>query len=68
MQETEQKRLVPKFDDEENKKIDKQIHSIVHEMTTNLKKCEDNMKELISEPTENAIEEQSMIFIITIYS
>ena len=44
MQETEQKRLVPKFDDEENKKIDKQIHSIVHEMTTNLKKCEDNMK------------------------
>ena len=37
-------------------------------MTTNLKKCEDNMKELISERTENAIEEQSMIFIITIYS
>ena len=68
MQETEQKRLVPKFDDEENKKIDKQIHSIVHEMTTNLKKCEDNMKELISERTKNAIEEQSMIFIITIYS
>ncbi len=68
MQETEQKRLVPKFDDEENKKIDKQIHSIVHEMTTNLKKCEDNMKELIAERTENAIEEQSMIFIITIYS
>ena len=33
LQENQQKRLVPKFDDQENKKLDKDISSLIMEMT-----------------------------------
>ena len=58
LQENQQKRLVPKFDDDENKKLDKDISSLIMEMTNRLKNCEDNIKQMISESTESELEEQ----------
>jgi syntaxin 16 len=52
---------VPKFDDEENKKLDKEIKMIVIYMTKQLKNCESKIKELINEQTESSIEEQMKI-------
>ena len=61
LQENQQKRLVPKFDDDENKKLDKDISSLIMEMTNRLKNCEDNIKQMISESTESELEEQIKI-------
>jgi len=61
LQENQQKRLVPKFDDDENKKLDKEISILVQEMTNKLKKCEDNIKQMLSESTESSLEEQIKI-------
>jgi hypothetical protein len=58
LQENQQKRLVPKFDDDENKKLDKDISSLIMEMTNRLKQCEDNIKQMISKSTESELEEQ----------
>jgi len=61
LQENQQKRLVPKFDDDENKKLDKDISSLIMEMTNRLKQCEDNIKQMLSESTESSLEEQIKI-------
>ena len=40
---------MPKFDDEENKKIDKLIRENIREMTKKIKECEDNIKSMSHE-------------------
>jgi len=37
---------MPKFDDEENKKIDKLIRENIREMTKKIKECEDNIRSM----------------------
>jgi syntaxin 16 len=57
LQENQQRRLVPKFDDEENKKIEKIIDSLVKEMTSKLYEVENKIKEMVNENTNNDIDE-----------
>ena len=58
LQENQQKRLVPKFDDDENKKLNNNIKKLVYEITQKLKECEQNIKQLINENSENDIDNQ----------
>ena len=44
----QQRRIVPKFDDEENKEIDTHIKELVLIMTSKVRQCEDNIKKLKS--------------------
>lgn len=44
----QQRRIVPKFDDEENKDIDTHIKELVLIMTSKVRQCEDNIKKLKS--------------------
>ena len=49
MQEKQQQRLIPKFDDQENKKLNKSIKEISTEMTQELKQCQNILKEIIND-------------------
>jgi syntaxin 16 len=44
---------MPKFDDQENKKLNKNIKSLVNEMTKDLKNCEVLIKEIINDTNNN---------------
>lgn len=46
MQSEQQRRIVPKFDDDENREIDAHIKELVISMTTKVRQCEDNIKKL----------------------
>ena len=46
LQAEEQKRIVPKFDESENKIIDRKIKEYIIETTSKVKKCEANIKKL----------------------
>jgi syntaxin 16 len=46
LQTLQQKRIMPKFDEEENKKIDRQIKELILKMTQKVKNCENNIKSL----------------------
>ena len=52
MQEKQQQRLIPKFDDQENKKLNKIIKEISTEMTKELKESQDILKEIINDKNE----------------
>ncbi len=49
LQEKQQQRLIPKFDDKENKKLNKIIKEIGTEMTLDLKECQKILKEIIND-------------------
>jgi hypothetical protein len=49
LQEKQQQRLIPKFDDQENKKLNKSIKEISTEMTQELKQCQNILKEIIDD-------------------
>ena len=49
MQEKQQQRLIPKFDDQENKKLNKSIKEISTGMTQELKQCQNILKEIIND-------------------
>jgi len=51
LQKFQEKRLVPKFDDDENKKLDRQINKLIMEISDKLKDIEFNIKDLITEKT-----------------
>ena len=44
---------MPKFDDQENKKLNKNIKTLVNEMTKDLKNCEVLIKEIINDNNNN---------------
>ena len=52
MQEKQQQRLIPKFDDQENKKLNKSIKELSAEMYQQLKDCQKILKEIISDKTD----------------
>ena len=52
MQEKQQQRLIPKFDDQENKKLNKSIKELSAEMYKQLKDCQKILKEIISDKTD----------------
>lgn len=49
---------MPKFDDDENKRLDKSIKLIAREMTEKVKECEQLVKQLAFEETSSPFEEQ----------
>lgn len=54
---------MPKFDEDENKQLDKEIRSTVINMTDKLKKCEDSIKEMLVEQTKSSVEDESKFSI-----
>ena len=58
MQESQQKRLVPKFDDDENKTLNHKIAKFLNIMTKQLKECENNIKNFAPENPELKIQER----------
>ena len=58
LQKFQEKRLVPKFDEDENKKLDRQINKLIIEISDKLKDIEFNIKDLITEKTISNSEEQ----------
>lgn len=54
---------MPKFDDNENKQINKTIRSIKSDMTIKLKESEGYIKEIISTQAQSS-EDQSIITIL----
>ena len=58
LQKFQEKRLVPKFDEDENKKLDRQINKLIIEISDKLKDIEFNIKDLITEKTISNSEEK----------
>ena len=52
MQEKQQQRLIPKFDDQENKKLNKSIKELSSDMTLDLKECQQIIKEIINDEND----------------
>jgi LPS O-antigen subunit length determinant protein (WzzB/FepE family) len=52
---------MPKFDDDENIKLDKQIRINTYEMTKKIKECEEVIKEISMQKIENIQESTSII-------
>jgi syntaxin 16 len=52
LQEKQQQRLIPKFDDQENKKLNKSIKELSAEMYQQLKDCQKILKEIITDKTD----------------
>jgi len=50
---------MPKFDDDENIRLDKQIRVNTHEMTRKIKECEDLIKEISMQKIDNPQEATS---------
>jgi syntaxin 16 len=53
LQREQQKRLVVQFDEEENKKLNKNIAKFVHEITENLHSYEKNVKEFVKQSIDS---------------
>ena len=58
LQKFQEKRLVPKFDEDENKKLDRQINKLIMEIKEKIRDIEFNIKDLITEKTESESEEK----------
>ena len=52
LQEKQQQRLIPKFDDQENKKLNKSIKELSSDMTLDLKECQQIIKEIINDEND----------------
>ena len=52
LQEKQQQRLIPKFDDQENKKLNKSIKELSAEMTQELIECQKLLKDIIKDKTD----------------
>ena len=52
LQEKQQQRLIPKFDDQENKKLNKSIKELGNDMTQELRECQKILKEIINDRTD----------------
>jgi syntaxin 16 len=59
----QQKRIIVKFDEDENDEIDKQIKDLAHSMTNKVKNVEENIKKLNSYPKENLSENEMKLNI-----
>jgi hypothetical protein len=57
--EDQQRRIMPKFDDDENLQLDKQIRVNTFEMTKKIKECEEIIKEISYEKIDNQSESTS---------
>lgn len=61
LQEDQQKRIMPKFNEDENKILDKNIRENVYDMTKKIKECEENIKFIQYFKTENMSEQTSIL-------
>lgn len=59
LQQEQQKRIIPKFDDEENRKIDKKIKELVIDMTRKVKQADENIN-LLNRLNFNSRSEQEV--------
>lgn len=62
LQEDQQRRIMPKFDDDENIRLDKQIRINTYEMTRKIKECEDLIKEISMHKIDNPQEAKSNLY------
>ena len=46
LQEQQQKRITPKFNEDENKQLDRNIYNSIIEITKKIKNCEENIKQI----------------------
>lgn len=58
LQGEQQKRIIPKFDDDENKRIDKKIKELVIDMTRKVKQAEENINQLNKITNESSADEE----------
>jgi len=69
LQSEQQKRIIPKFEDDENKIIDRKIKELVIEMTRKVKQAEDNINQLtkikLSTMSEQEIKENMKLNLAT---
>jgi syntaxin 16 len=69
LQQEQQKRIIPKFDDDENKKIDKKIKELIIDLTNKTQQAEENIKQLnklnLSSIAEQSIKENMKINLST---
>lgn len=54
---------MPKFNEDENKILDKNIRENVHDMTRKIKECEENIKFIQYFKTDNMAEQTSILKI-----
>jgi len=58
---------MPKFDDDENIRLDKQIRMNTSEMTRKIKECEELIKEISMQKIENSQEATSNCFLTMLF-
>ncbi len=72
MENIQQRRLVPKFDEEENKLLNKNIKNIVSEIGDQIHNCEKSIASLSAEKTNNEIQKQlkdnMKLYLTTLFS
>ena len=59
MLDEQHKRITPKFEEEDNTKLDRSINSIVRAMTNRIKDCEENIRKISLSEVNTKIEEAS---------
>ena len=72
MKKVQQRRVVPKFDEEENKLLNKNIKNIVSDIGNQIHNCEQSIESLSREKTNNEIQKQlkdnMKLYLTTLFS
>ena len=72
MKKVQQRRVVPKFDEEENKSLNKNIKNIVSDIGNQIHNCEQSIDSLSREKTNNEIQKQlkdnMKLYLTTLFS
>ena len=72
MKKVQQRRVVPKFDEEENKLLNKNIKNIVSDIGNQIHNCEQSIENLSREKTNNEIQKQlkdnMKLYLTTLFS
>ena len=72
LKDLQQRRVVPKFDEEENKTLNKSINNLVSEITDKIHNCEDSIAAISLEKTNNEMQQQlkdnMKLYLITQFS
>ena len=69
LQEEQQKRVIPKFNEEENRNCDKNISSLIDDITKRIKICDQYIKQIASihlkSVLENSMKDNIKIFLVS---
>lgn len=70
LQQEQNKRIIPKFDDNENKRIDLKIRDLIQDMTNKVKQADENLHhltKLILTTKEGAVRDHLRLYLATIF-